>query len=244
MSDQNDDLDEDTGDEDLEDVPPDQVDVNYELDDWATESRELLDRLLVTNGVTHAWQGGMLTVGGQDEQATDDLIAEVEATLATGLDPDSEKVVYEIAEWSPEDRADLTDALAEEGVRHAFDEMGDLVVEAIDEDRVDTIVDELTGDDAEDAEEAPVASDVLSNLFVAADKLRKSPRDSRAIGQAIEESTVVIKMSPPYGFERATWAKVGLRAGALRGLLEKDNPDDEDVVEAAENLRDLLHPMV
>jgi hypothetical protein len=251
MTDQNDEPEEDVDDErvdeeseDLEDVPADQVDVSYELDDWSVESRELLDRLLTTNEVTHAWQGGTLAVGGEHEAVVDDLIGEVEAGLLPGLDPEAEKVVYEVAEWSAEDRADLTDALTEEGVRYVFDEMGDLVVVAIDEDRVDLIIEDLTdGDDAEE-EDAPVATDVLSELFVAADKLRKSPHDGKAIARAIEESTAVIKMSPPYGFERATWAKVGLRAGALRKLLENEDVEDEAVVEAAEELRDLLHPMV
>ena len=236
MSDQNDD--------DLEDAPPDQVDVSYELDDWSTDSRELLDRLLTTNDVTHAWQGGTLSVGGEDEAVVDDLIAEVEATLLPGLDAEAEKVVYEVAEWSPEDRADLTDALVEEGVRYVFDEMGDLVVEAIDEDRVDAIMEDLTDGEDEAEEDAPVATDVLSELFVAADKLRKSPHDGKAISRAIEESTAVIKMPPPYGFERRTWAQIGLRAGALRNLLEDEGADDDAVVEAAEELRDLLHPMV
>ena len=230
--------------DDLDDAAPDQVDVSYELDDWSAESRELLDRLLTAADVTHAWQGGTLSVGGEDEEAVDELIGEVEATLLPALDPEAEKVVYEVAEWSPEDRADLTDALVEEGVRYVFDDMGDLVVQAIDEDRVDTIVDELTDGEDEAEEEGPVASDVLSELFVAADKLRKSPHDAKAIRRAIEEATAVIKMSPPYGFERRTWAQVGLRAGALRNLLEGDGAEDEAVVEAAEELRELLHPMV
>jgi hypothetical protein len=50
-------------------------------------------------------------------------------------------------------------------------------------------------------------------------------------------------MSPPYGFERATWAKIGLRAGTLRNALESE-ADDEEVVAVAEELRELLHPMV
>jgi DNA-directed RNA polymerase subunit F len=230
--------------EDLEDVPATEIDISYELDEWSSESRELLARLLTTNEVTHAWQGGTLSVNGEHEVVVDELIAEVEATLLPALDPESEKVVYEVAEWTPEGRADLTDALAEEGVRYVFDDMGDLVVEAIDEDRVDSIVDELTDGEEEDEVEAPVATDVLSELFVAADKLRKSPRDGKTIARAIEEATTIIAMSPPYGFERATWAKVGLRAGALRSVLEREGGDDEDVVAAAEELRDLLHPMV
>ena len=235
---------EDEPSDELDDVPADEIELSYELDEWSTESREMLDRLLAGNDITHAWQGGTLTVNGVDETVVDDLILEVESTLLPALDPEAEKVVYEVAEWTPEGRADLTDALAEEGVRYVFDDMGDLVVQAVDEDRVDTIVDELTDGEDEAEEEGPVASDVLSELFVAADKLRKSPHDAKAIRRAIEEATAVIKMSPPYGFERRTWAQVGLRAGALRNLLEGDGAEDEAVVEAAEELRELLHPMV
>ena len=219
------------------------TELSYELDEWSTESRELLDRLLTSNQVTHAWQGGTLSVATDDEGLVDELIGEVEATLLPALDPEAEKVVYEVAEWSPEDRADLTDALVEEGVRYVFDDMGDLVVVAMDEDRVDTIIDELTdGEEAED--DGPAASDVLSELFVAADKLRKSPRDARAIADARDQAAAVIALPPPYGFERRTWAQVGLRAGALRKALEDEAPDDEAVAEAAGELRDLLHPMV
>ena len=235
---------DDQSDDELDEVPPEEVAVSYALDDWSTESRELLDRLLTSDDIVHEWQGGTLNIGGEDEALADELIAEVEATLLPGLDPEAEKVLYEVAEWSPEDRADLTDALAVEGVRYAFDDMGDLLVEAIDEDRVDDVVAKLVGDEADDGEEAPAASDVLSELFVAADKLRKQPRDAKAIASAIEEATTVIKMSAPYGFERRIWAQVGLRAGALRAALEDEVHDDEVVSTAAEELRDLLHPMV
>jgi hypothetical protein len=243
MSDQPEQPEDETSDE-LDDVPADEIELSYELDQWSTESREMLDRLLTGSDITHAWQGGTLTVNGVDETVVDDLILEVESTLLPALDPEAEKVLYEVAEWTPEGRADLTDALAEEGVRYVFDDMGDLLVMAIDEDRVDTIIDELTDGEEDDGEEPPVATEVLSELFVSADKLRKSPRDGKTIARAIEETTTIIAMSPPYGFERATWAKVGLRAGALRSALETEGGDDEDVVAAAEELRELLHPMV
>jgi hypothetical protein len=218
--------------------------LTYELDEWSTESRELLDRLLTSNGITHAWQGGTLAVAAADGELVDDLVGEVEATLMP-LDPDAEKVVYEVAEWSAEDRADLTDALEEEGVRYVYDEMGDLVVEAADEDRVDLVVDDLTdGEESDDDDGGPPPSDLLSELFVAADKLRRNPRDSKAVGAARTQAGAVIALPPPYGFERRTWAQVGLRAGALRSALEEEPADDETVTEAATALRDLLHPMV
>ncbi len=230
----------------MEDQPDEGHDeLSYELDEWSVESRELLDRLLTTNGVTHSWQGGRVDVAAGDQALVDELIEDVEATQAPVLDPEADKVVYEVAEWSPEDRADLKDALIEEGVRHVFDDMGDLHVEAIDEDRVDLIVEQLTdGVDDGDDEDEPVANDVLSDLFVAADKLRKNPRDGRAIGQLRDQTAVVVSMSAPYGIERRTWAQVGLRAGALRVLLEGDTPDDEEVVDAAVELRELILPLI
>lgn len=217
--------------------------ISYELDEWSQESRQLLDRLLTTNSVNHAWQGGTLTVGPDDEALVDELLDEVEANLAPGLDPDVDKLVYEVAEWSTEDHADLVDALNEAGIRHVFDEMGDLVVEAIDEDRVDTIIDELADED-DDGDDGPPAIEVLGRLFVAADKLRLNPRDGRAIGDVLNHTAMVVAMSAPYGIERQTWARIGLRAGALRTLLEDEAPDDEEVVVAADELRELLHPMV
>jgi hypothetical protein len=231
----------------MEDQPTDDQDageLSYELDEWAVESRELLDRLLTSNGVTHTWQGGRLDVSADDGALVDELIEDVEATVAPVLDPEAEKVVYEVAEWSPEDRADLTDALIEEGVRHVFDEMGDLLVEAIEEERVDEIVDRLTDGEEDEGDDGPVANEVLSALFVAADKLRRSPRDGRTIAELREQAAMVVAMNAPYGIERRTWAQVGLRSGALRVLLEQDSPDDDDVVDAAAELRELLHPLI
>lgn len=217
--------------------------LSYDLDEWSGEARELLDRLLTSEAIAHVWQGGTLTVSPDDEEAVDALVDEVEMAVLPSLDPDAEKVLYEVAEWSVEARQDLTDALVEEGVRHDWDAMGDLVIQAIDEDRVDAILEDL--DDGEDDEDEPlVATDVLSDLFVAADKLRRNPREPRAVESALARASEVIALSPPYGFERATWARIGLRAGALRTALADEEPDDDAVAEAATELRELLHPLV
>jgi hypothetical protein len=217
--------------------------LTYELDAWPVEARELLERLLTSNGIAHAWQGGTVTVSAEDEDVVDDLVDEAEATIVPTLDPESERVIYEVAEWTPEARADLADALVEEGVRHEFDDMGDLVVDAIDEDRVDAIIDELSDEDDEE-DDGPEANEVLSALFLAADKLKRSPRDARAAGAALESVDEVIRMSPPYGFDRRTWAQIGLRAGKLRTTLDAELTDDDAVIAAAEELRELIHPLV
>jgi hypothetical protein len=216
--------------------------LTYELDAWSVEARELLDRLLTSNEIAHAWQGGTVTVSPDDEEAVDELIDEVDATFSSALDPSVERFVYEVSEWSPEEQADLADALVEEGVRHEFDDKGDLVVEAIDESRVDAVIADLTDDDEE--EPGPEANDVLSALFLAADKLKRSPRDARAAGAALESVDEVVRMPLPYGFDRRTWAQIGLRAGKLRATLDAELTDDDAVIAAADELRELIHPLV
>lgn len=216
--------------------------LSYDLDAWSGEARQLLGRLLTAEGIAHAWQGGTLTVDAEHGDAVEDLIEEVEVLAESVLDPEADKVVYKVAEWSPAEREELVAALVEEGVRHEFDEMGDLVAEAVDEDRVDAVVDALTDEDDDEPDVA--VNDVLGALFVAADKLRRNPRDGRAIGDALAHTDTVIALSPPYGFDRRSWAQVGLRAGALRTALTVEPPDDDPVVAAAEALRELLHPLV
>ncbi len=216
--------------------------VHYELDDWSAEARDLLDRLLTSNEVAHAWQGGTVTVSEADEDAVDDLDDEVELALQPSLDPDAERVVYEVAEWGDELRQAFGDALTAEGIRHEWDQMGDVAVEAADEDRVDALLDAMEGLD--DEEDGPEPSEVLSELFVASDKLRRNPRDVKAVSAAMAGATSVVALAPPYGLDRRTWARIGLKAGSLRLALTAEPADDEAVGEAAEELRELLHPLV
>ncbi len=51
----------------------------FPLDEWSEEDRALLDRLLVGEGIAHAWQGASLLVAAGSQFAVDDLIDAVEA---------------------------------------------------------------------------------------------------------------------------------------------------------------------
>ena len=59
----------------------------YDCAAWAGESRGLLTSLLTTAGIAHAWQGTMLTVREEDEEAVDELIDDVLARRTTGAGP-------------------------------------------------------------------------------------------------------------------------------------------------------------
>lgn len=67
-------------------------------------------------------------------------------------DPDAESVRYDLSEWSVDERAEATEALAEADVPHAWDGH-ELLVSADDESRADVVLDELEDsfdDDDED----------------------------------------------------------------------------------------------
>ena len=56
--------------------PDSNAEIEYELHEWAGETRLVLDQLLILNEVPHVWQGATLVVREEDEQATDQLIEE------------------------------------------------------------------------------------------------------------------------------------------------------------------------
>jgi len=75
-------------------------------------------------------------------------------------DPDADTVRYDLSEWSVDERADATYALAEADVPHAWDGH-ELMVSADDEARADALLDELEAsfDDDDEDEDDDAASD-------------------------------------------------------------------------------------
>lgn len=117
--------------------------VDYALDDWGLEQRVLVDGLLTSIGVPHAWQGGTLTVRAADEEAVDRVIDDLDLTSEPAIAPDAERVGYEVSGWTGGQAAALADRLGAEGIAYEWDELGDLVVAGADEGRVDEILDAI-----------------------------------------------------------------------------------------------------
>ena len=76
------------------------AEIEYELHEWAGETRLVLDQLLLLKEVPHVWQGATLVVREEDEEAADQLIEEAESTSLPTLDTDAETIEYETAGWS------------------------------------------------------------------------------------------------------------------------------------------------
>lgn len=133
--------------------------IEYALDDWAVESRQMLRQLLVGAEVPHVWEGGRLVVPEPFEATTDDLVDEVAATFAGTLDdPDVPQVAFDVADFDPGLIDELVAALDAAGVQWLIDATGELVVAESDAEVVDAAVERLEfphalpiADDADDS---------------------------------------------------------------------------------------------
>jgi hypothetical protein len=217
----------------------------YELAEWDPDNRVLLARLLDSEGIPHAWEATDLVIRQSDEARVEALMDEIEAPADEG-----EQVVYELSDWAPDLKATLVGRLDEAMVRYGWDENGDLVVEEADEDVVEALLDELEFPDALPADDegggnddGPSAADVMSDLFVAADRLKNDPRDHEGVLGAFDGAQAAAALSTPYGFSDESWRAVVSRAGALRDALEGD-VDDLTIEELATELRALLRQYV
>jgi hypothetical protein len=222
---------------------PDEKQVVYELSDATNEERIDLDRALRQAGIVHAWDAGALVVREADEERTDAIVEE-----------SGDEVAYELDDWTDEQRAELIDKLATAGVAHEWDEDGALLVGDADADQVEAIIDgiefphqlpasdEATGT-VEGEGDGLAASEALSELFVAADRLMHDPEDHEGVLSLVDAARMADSLPLPYGFAPAVWKGLVDAANELRAMLEGD-ADDEDVREAAESLRHELRQWV
>jgi hypothetical protein len=157
-------------------------------------------------------------------------------------DHDDDEVVFELGEWTAEDRALLVTRLNEQHIAHEWED-GDLVVAEADADRADDVIDgveypdELApADEAGDDNGAGYA--VMSALFEASDRLLHAPTDP-AVGGAFDEAAdAVVAAGPPYGVAPEEWKQMQDLASNLCEQL--DDADDDVIARDAAALRHLL----
>ena len=109
------------------------AEIEYELHEWAGETRLVLDQLLLLKEVPHVWQGATLVVREEDEELVDQLIEEAETTSLPTLAPEVEKIEYDTSGWSDSEQASFSALLVRLGVPHEFVSGGGLLVEESDE---------------------------------------------------------------------------------------------------------------
>jgi len=241
--------DDSAGDDDLIDDPEGDW-LAYELHEWASESRRMLEQLLVGEEVAHAWQGTTLLVHHADEEFVDELIEEVESAAERRLDPDRETLALDMSGGSGDLQAELVSRLGTAGIPHEFDADGDLVVHADDEDVVDLMIDDIMARaDELDLEELDglAVNELLSRLFVACDRLHRDMHDPDGVLGAVEAGRRLLGVRTPFGFEAATWAALRTAAGRLVELIEAEETseaDDEELAELTASLVERLRQLI
>lgn len=223
----------------------------YEFHEWSGQGRSTLDGMLTRSGIAHAWQGATLIVKEADEDAVDAAVAEAEVVSMPTLDLTQPTIVYELDELDDDQHARLLRRMGEMGLSHAFDNNGDLFVYERDEDKVDDLFEGLDEADAGEREFGPGvpgvdAVGVMSDLFVAAGRLRKNPNDSKGVVELVEVAAVVSRMTLPYGLDAEVWGSVVDQSTALSDALsgEHDELADTDIEDMAGSLHDLMRRLV
>ncbi len=246
--------------------------VAYELHLWARESRLMIQQLLEATEVPYAWEGTDLVAPAVFERQIDELVERVEATAKPALDPEADKLLYGLGEWTDSQCLTLVQALEEAGIPYELDVEGDLVVLASDEEATEALLDSIefpdalavedgpggepgdggaagTGDDPDDEHLEDVLrgrdpQEVLSDLFLSVDRLRRNANDHNGVLGAVDAGAAVAVMGLPFGFEPTVWSMLTEGTAALLEALEQEDGDDDQIVEQADQLRQLLRTLV
>lgn len=219
----------------------------YDLHTWALESRVMTESLLMSEEMAHAWEGTTLVVRTPDKVDVEGLLEEVAATERDGLDAEADRVAYEIAEWPVEYQTMFTAALNDNSIPFQFDSLGDLVVYEIDDPRVEKILEDLDipdfDDDGEEVDGIKV-HDILTQVFVAAERLKNNARDANGVLGMARAAEEAIQLGLPFGFDANGWRKFVTEADEMKSLLESDRSDDEEISELAGRIHARLRPVL
>jgi hypothetical protein len=154
-----------------------------------------------------------------------------------------ERTVYELAEWLPDQRAQLGFLMEQAGIDYQW-EGDELLVPSAREDDVEQLFDRVAGgggdDDDDDSDERHYQA--VAELFAASGRLAGDPTDEArrdATLRWIEES----EGPPLLGMDDVDWFRIRSRARVLATAIEGGH-DPNEVFEHANHLHDLLRPVV
>ena len=188
----------------------------FELNEWPEALRAELMERLVQARVPHILD----TEGDADPDAEGG---------ADAADPD--------AEADP----DAADPDAERA------EVCDLLVREADEERVELVIDDLLAREEEadfDEMDGLEVNGLLSNLFVACDRLRRDPRDVDGVRGVVANARRVAAVRTPFGFSAANWRSLRNAAGDLLAMVEGEDSDEDDLREQAHQMSDALRMLI
>jgi hypothetical protein len=221
----------------------------FDLSAWPDEARQVARSLLEGAEVPHRWEADQLVVAAEARQDTQDVLDEVVAASLPRLEADEDRTAYELADWPDAELAELADALDREGILHEWTEAGDLLVYEVDEERVDALFEELDLHGPTDGRvqlDGEELNGLLSDAFVATDKLVRDAREPDAVVGVVSSANQLSQVATPVGFDDATWSRLTGQLADLAQLLASadDSTDDEEVSSRARSIRDRLRAWI
>jgi hypothetical protein len=160
---------------------------------------------------------------------------------------------YPLDDWDDDERAALTRALCRQAIPFRWEDTL-LLVRTDDEATVESLLDlvesvddvELEPDELDEHAEADqLPFETLTTFFLAGDRLKRDPLDADGLEQLLAAVEVADPAAPPYGVEARLWKRTCELADELADALAGDDlPDEEAAVEIAEELYELLRPVI
>jgi hypothetical protein len=229
------------------DAPVDGEDevVAFDLDEWSDMERGAVTDRLREAGIPHGWEGTSLHVAATDEAPVANVLEIVDGEARPALDDEHDQVAYDLSEWDDDPVTALERELQSAGIDYEWD--GDeLYVYARDEEAVDDLVDRVAHPHQLVAEpdDGPAGAELLGDLFVAADRLRRDGEDPDGTLTVLELGQSIGGSEPPYGLGEREWEHLCERVTALGDELLADDVDPDAVKATARELRTALRPFV
>ena len=144
------------------------------------------------------------------------------------------------------------DAVAGDGVGGdaVGDESGevcDLLVREVDEERVELLIDDLLAREEEaqfEELDGLEVNELLSDLFVACDRLRRDPGDLERVLGVTASARRIVGVRTPFGFSAPSWRNLRNSVSELLDLVESEDTDSDDLRELAHRMSDTLRTLV
>jgi hypothetical protein len=209
---------------------------------WAAVGR-VTRRLLAALGADEALEDEIRDEAGILAVLLTPIVGD--GTAGPTIEPGTEETVYELAEWLPEQRAQLGLLLEEAGIAYEWDD-DDLIVPADREGEAEALfgrVGTVGGqDDDDDSDDGEARYHAIEELFAAADRLANSPSDEQRAADTSARIADAIG-PPPIGFDEVHWFRIMTAARALAETIDADH-DEQAIFDDATALRDLLRSVV
>ena len=215
----------------------------FDEDAWSAIGR-VTRKLLAALGADEALEGEIRQEAGVLEKLLRPVSSNPDDSGddAASVGAPGERTVYDLADWLPDQRAELGVMLEQAGI--AYDWEGDeLLVPSAREAEAEALFDQVTGggdDDGADDDEQRYQT--VAELFAATGRLAGDPTDESR--QDLVLNWIEASEGPPlFGMDEIEWFRIRSKARSLAAAIEGEH-DPNEIYEHANQLHDMLRKLV